>query len=64
MKFRSDRWPRQYAQDILRMRTREERAAALQTVPGHLRQIVEAHVINGFRLRKFREATPPVSALR
>ncbi len=37
-------WPRQYARQILAMKTREERAAALQHVPDDWRELVATHV--------------------
>lgn len=36
-------WPRQYARQILAMKTREERNAALLEVPAHLRDLVRKH---------------------
>ena len=36
--------PRQYARQICSMKTIEERRAALQEVPAHLRDMVKTHV--------------------
>lgn len=41
---RPEVWPRQYARQITAMRTREERIAALQEVPEHIRELVRTHV--------------------
>ena len=37
--------PRQYAAQILALRTREERNAALLEVPEHLRELTKAHCL-------------------
>lgn len=39
-----DKRPRDYAMDICAMRSREDRRAALQAVPEHLRAITQHHV--------------------
>ncbi|PJY97726.1 hypothetical protein COO64_06465 [Pseudomonas donghuensis] len=36
-------WPREFARQILALRTREERKAALLEVPEHLRGLVRKH---------------------
>lgn len=38
--------PRQYFQEMSTLRTREERAAFLQSVPDHLRDMVKTHFLN------------------
>ncbi len=47
--------PRQYAAEIQDLPTREERAAALEKVPKHLRALVMEHVRTTFELRKWRK---------
>lgn len=42
--------PRQYAVEILQLKTKEERREALSKVPENLRPIVKTHVQNWFRL--------------
>jgi len=37
-------WPRQFARQILAMQTKEERRAALDEVPEHLRELTRANV--------------------
>ena len=44
--------PRQYAAEIMALRTREERRNALANVPEHLRELTEAHVRITFDRRK------------
>jgi hypothetical protein len=41
-------WPREYARQIIAMRTREERNAALQEVPEHLRELTKRHCLNAW----------------
>ena len=36
--------PRHYAAEILKLKTKEERRAALDSVPEHLRDLVRKHV--------------------
>jgi hypothetical protein len=38
-------WPREYARQIVAMRTREERNAALLEVPEHLRELTKKHCL-------------------
>ena len=45
---RAERKPRQYAAEILRLRTKEERRAALDKVPAEIRSIVEFYVAEHF----------------
>lgn len=40
--------PRQYAQDICELPTREQRRQALAEAPEHLRVMVESHVTKAF----------------
>lgn len=58
MTFRSDRWPREYVAEILALPTREERRAALNRVPNHLRPIVETHVRIAWEKRHVRSRNP------
>ena len=44
--------PRQYAQEICAMKTREERTKALEIVPSKFQNLVKTHVINYFELKK------------
>lgn len=37
-------WPRQYAAQIVKLETKDERRAALAQVPEHLRALVRTHV--------------------
>ena len=43
---------RQHAASICRLGSREERVAALEDVPDHIRPLVRKHVENYFFLRK------------
>lgn len=45
--------PREYAANILKLTTREERKAALDKVPEELKQWVELYVRNEFERRKY-----------
>ena len=45
---KAERKPRQYAAEILRLRTKEERRAALDKVPVEIRSIVEFYVAEHF----------------
>ncbi|MDT9644016.1 hypothetical protein DNK59_07395 [Pseudomonas sp. TKO26] len=38
-------WPREYARQIIALRTKEERNAALLEVPEHLRELTKAHCL-------------------
>lgn len=44
----SEKPPRAYAAEIMEMKSREERRAALEAVPAHLRMTVRTHVEIGF----------------
>jgi methylphosphotriester-DNA--protein-cysteine methyltransferase len=44
--------PRQYAAEIVALKTREERAQKLTEVPEHLRELVKKHVELTFKQRK------------
>ncbi|MCU7836496.1 MAG: hypothetical protein KZQ83_14760 [gamma proteobacterium symbiont of Taylorina sp.] len=50
----SEKWPREYAAEILQMKTRGERTAALNKVPEHLRNWVIDYVVTEFEMRKYR----------
>ena len=41
-------WPREYARQIIAMRTREERNNALLEVPAHLRELTKRHCLNAW----------------
>lgn len=58
MTFRSERWPREYVAEILALPTREERRAALNRVPSHLRPIVKTHVRIQWETRRVRSSNP------
>lgn len=45
--------PRAYAQGIIALPTRAERAEALKKVPEHLQELVKAHVVNAYNLKKY-----------
>lgn len=45
-----DRRPRQYASEILKLKTKQERTEALKSVPDNLRGLVKTHVINRFMM--------------
>jgi len=48
--------PRQYAQQIIKLTSREERRAALEKVPAHLRDMVKTHVEVAYeQLRRIRK---------
>lgn len=40
----NETWPRQYASQILAMKNKEERQAALSRVPEHLQALTRKHV--------------------
>lgn len=44
MQLSNGKWPRQYAAEIMAMKTRDERRAALDKVPEHFRALVKKHV--------------------
>ena len=46
--------PRNFAEEILQLKTREERLAALQNVPEGMRGLVQSHVEATFEKLKFR----------
>ena len=46
--------PRHWAEEILQLKTREERKAALEQVPEDMRGMVEAHVKATFEKLKYR----------
>lgn len=48
-----DKWPRQYAQEILAAPNREARVNLLSEVPEHLRDWVEYSVRDSYDRRKF-----------
>lgn len=47
--------PHELAADIIALPTREQRAAALETVPAHWRDLVRAHVIDYFWRKNYRK---------
>lgn len=47
---------RVYAGEIKKLKTREERVAALAKVPEHLRPLVKTHVTNAMMKRRSTEA--------
>lgn len=49
-----ERRPRHYADEIIRLRTREERRDALAKVPEIFQSLVETHVRNHFSLQSFK----------
>lgn len=57
MSQQNTKWPRHYAAEIIALPSREERAAALERVPEHLRPITRAHVEDYF----FRRSGKPAS---
>ena len=44
--------PRDYASDIMKLKTREERVKALHDVPDEYRALVKTHVVNFFERKK------------
>jgi hypothetical protein len=38
-------WPREYARQIVALKTKEERNAALLEVPAHLRELTKTHCL-------------------
>lgn len=52
MTSHSERWPREYVAEILALPTREERRAALNRVPSHLREMVKLYVRIAWEKRK------------
>jgi hypothetical protein len=47
------KWPRIYAREIANLKTKEERAEALERVPEHLSALVKAHVETTWLRRKW-----------
>jgi hypothetical protein len=47
-----EKWPRQYAKEIIELKSREERLEALSKVPEHLRDWVKRLVLDHFERRK------------
>ena len=54
MSLNIDKKARHYAEEILQLKTREERLAALENVPEDMRGMVEAHVKATFEKLKHR----------
>lgn len=50
--YHYEKFPRHYADEILAMKTREERRAALDKVPEHWKELVQLNVELGFQHRK------------
>ena len=50
--------PRHFAEEILQLKTREERLAALQNVPDGMRGLVQSHVEAAFEKLKYRRRQP------
>ena len=50
--------PRHYSEEILQLKTREERLAALQNVPDGMRGLVQSHVEAAFEKLKYRRRQP------
>ena len=46
--------PRHWAEEILQLKTREERLSALQNVPEDMRGLVQSHVEAAFEKLKYR----------
>ena len=42
--LRSEKWPREYAFDILKLRTKEERKECLENVPDKFKKLTMLHV--------------------
>jgi hypothetical protein len=49
----TEKRPRQWAAEIMKISTREERVNKLAGVPQHLQDMVRTHVENTFKFRKF-----------
>lgn len=49
---RREKRPRQHAEEILMLRTKEQRARALANVPAHLQPLVRRHVETVFLKRR------------
>lgn len=54
MDYPSEKRPRDYADEIIALPTREARAAALEKVPGAYRALVREHVTDYFAKRAHR----------
>ena len=50
--FEMEKRPRHYAAEIVRLRTLDQRRAALELVPEHLRELTAAHIRNEWQRRK------------
>ncbi len=50
--FTSEKRPRQYAAEYVKLPTKRERAALLSQVPDNFRPIVESHVRNHFARKR------------
>jgi hypothetical protein len=44
-----DKWPRQYAAEIMAVRDKEKRKEMFKQVPDHIRDIVWDHCVNATR---------------
>jgi len=49
----TEKRPRHYAAEIVALRTRDERAAALAAAPERLRRLIREHVVDYFAKRKY-----------
>ena len=49
---RNEKWPREYAREICRIKGRSERLAALERVPEKFRSVTKAMVIDAFEKRR------------
>lgn len=52
--LKSEKRPRQYAEDIIAMKDREQRREALEHVPGQFRDWVKFYVVDYFNRRKMK----------
>ena len=50
---KSEKRPRHFAEEILQLKTKEERRAALEQVPEEMRGLVRAHVEAAFEKMKY-----------
>ena len=53
----ADKRPRHYAQEIIGLKTRKQRNAALAKVPAEYQKLVKLHVTDYYSKKQFKDAT-------
>lgn len=51
----SEKWPREYAGEIIKLKTKQQRIEAIKKVPENYKELVIKHVENHFEKRAFKK---------